>query len=207
MSLSAYDERKLWSQPIRSLGGVEVYTDLIEHDRDYQIVSASTGPLLELSEKWRLHTALGGWASFFGYQFYTGLSAAYLSLERRDSPLKSIEVHAGVEHFGKQFGGDNVPWVDLFTQLGWEGLLQEDDWFETELFVEHYHADESHFRFTQAALTLGHNSGLIGPLQASAYLTAWQRFYQSSSLAFMVPFLFLCFRADHHGHESALHDG
>ena len=85
-----------------------------------------------------------------------------------------------MEHFGKQFGGDNVPWVDLFTQLGWEGLLQEDDWFETELFVEHYHADESHFRFTQAALTLGHNSGLIGPLQASAYLTAWQRFYYGS---------------------------
>lgn len=180
VALSAYDDRALGKGRIRSLGAIEVYTDLADHDRDFQLVSASTGPVLKLDERWRLHAALGGWASFFGYEFYTANGAVYLNLERSDSLLRSLEVDAGVEHFGTEFGGDNVPWVDLFTRFGWESLLQEDDWFDGELFLEHYHADEGRFRYSQIALTLGHNTGMIGPLQGTAYLTGWQRFYYGS---------------------------
>jgi hypothetical protein len=180
VSFSAYDDRALGDWQLRSLGTIDVFTDLIDHDRDFQVASASTGPVFELGEDWRLHTALGGWGSFFGYQFYTGLSAAYLTLERLDSPFRAIEVDAGVEHFGKEFGGDNVPWVDLFVDFGWDGLRQEDDWMDGQLYLEHYHADEGRFRYSQVALTLGHNTGLIGPIQASVHLTGWQRFYYGS---------------------------
>jgi hypothetical protein len=178
--LSGYDDRALGSWRLRSLGSIDVFTDLTDHDRDFQIASASVGPVFELGERWRLHAAIGGWASFFGYEFYTGLGAAYLTLERLDSALRSIAVHAGVEHFGKEFGGDDVPWVDVFVDVGWEGLLRGEDWLEGQLYLEHYQADEARFRSEQVALTLGYDVPLIGPIRGSVYVTGWQRFYHGS---------------------------
>lgn len=180
VGVSAYDDRALWGSRLRSQGAIEIYTDLDDHDRDFQLVSATSGPVFDLGESWRLHTALGGSASFFGYQFYTGLGAAYFALERLDSTFRQVELDVGVEHFGEEFGGDNVPWVDLFVDLGWDSLLQEDDALDTRLFLEHYHADEGSFRYSQVALTLGHDAPLVGRLRGEASLTGWQRWYYGS---------------------------
>lgn len=180
VGVSAYDDRALGGSQLRSRGAIDIYTDLTDHDRDFQVASASTGPVFDLGESWRLHTALGGWVSFYGYQLYTALGAAYFTLARLDSTFRQVELDVGVEHFGGEFGGDNVPWVDLFADLAWDSLLLEDDVLDAQLFLEHYHADEGRFRYSQAALTLGHDAPLVGRLRAQASLTGWQRWYYGS---------------------------
>ena len=180
VGVSAYDARALGGSRLRSHAAIDILTDLYDHDRDFQLVSASTGPVFDLGESWRLHTALGGWVSFFGYQFYTGLGAAYFTLERLDSTFRQVEIDVGVEHFGEEFGGDDVPWVDLFIDLAWDSLLLEDDVLDAQLSLEHYHADQGSFRYSQVALTLGHDTPLWGRLRGEASVTGWQRWYDGS---------------------------
>ena len=180
LGVFAYDDRVRWGSRFRSNAAIDVYTDLEDHDRDFQLLSASTGPVFELGESWRLHTALGGWVSLFGYQFYTGLGAAYLTLERLDSTLRQVELDVGVEHFGEEFGGDSVPWLDLYVDLAWDSVLVQGDVLDAQLFFEHYQADEASFRYSQVALALGHDAPLVGRLKGEASISGSQRWYYGS---------------------------
>ncbi|MBW2270478.1 MAG: hypothetical protein JRH16_18085 [Deltaproteobacteria bacterium] len=180
LGVVAYDDRALWGSRFRSNGAIEIYTDLEDSGRDVQLLSASTGPVFELGESWRLHTAVGGEASWFGYEFYTGLGVAYFTLEREGSTLRQVELDVGVEAFGKEFGGDNVPWLDLYVDLAWDSLLWQDDELAARVFFEHYHADEASFRYSQVALTLGHDAPLAGQLSGAASLTGSRQWYYGS---------------------------
>lgn len=187
LDLYGYDQNRYFTRgrrseeagwELRSIGYVDFDIDLLDNDRDYQSVSAQTGPVFHIRDEWDLYTSIGGGFSFFGYDFYTGLAAVYLSMQSlAGAPLRSVNLDVGYENTGDAFGGGNAPWIDLYATLGWDGLLFDTDWVEFTPLAEYYHANPTVYRYGQLEGTLAYGFGLNESTQATAWLTGFRRVY------------------------------
>jgi hypothetical protein len=177
-SLYGYDQRAILGWDLRSVGYADYEVDLLDKDRDYQDVSAQTGPVFHLGDGWDLYSSIGGGAAFFGYDFYSANGATYLRLENLDgSPVRAVELDVGYERTGDSFEGGDAPWVDIYATLGLDDIALEADWVEFTPLLEFNFSDEDVFAYGQLGATLEYGFPLADNLEIKTSLTSYRRVY------------------------------
>ncbi|MBW1882223.1 MAG: hypothetical protein JRJ58_01750 [Deltaproteobacteria bacterium] len=176
--LDGYDQRGLLGWELRSIGWAGYEVDLQDKDRDFQNVSGQTGPVLHLGESWDFYGSVGGGLSFFGYDFYSAIGATYLRLESLEgSFLRAVELDVGYERTGDSLGGDDAPWIDLYTTVGRDSLVLEADWIELTPLLSFYLSDDDDFAYGQIGATLEYGFSVAANLEVKASWTGYRRVY------------------------------